>query len=119
MATPADRPTQVASDLMASATAEGARRGPSAQQQLDHWIRLGREVSSQDTVPWRRVQAALAGQQSVHEPIPEAGTDSKPEIEEQLERRIAATNLQDELRAEGVRVVILNDDGEIVEYPSM
>ncbi|SHX96999.1 Uncharacterized protein conserved in bacteria [Mycobacteroides abscessus subsp. abscessus] len=117
MAAPVDRPTRVASDLLDSAAAEGARQSRSAKQQLDHWARLGREVSSQDNVSRRRVEAALSGQLSMRELTPEEGVVFNAEIEVELERRIAATHLQDELRAEGMRVVILNDAGEIVQYP--
>ncbi|OHT78135.1 hypothetical protein BKG69_15935 [Mycobacteroides chelonae] len=117
MAAPADRPTRVASDLLDSAAAEGARQSRSAKQQLDHWARLGREVSSQDTVSRRKVEAALAGQLSMRELTPEEGVVFNAEIEVELQRRIAATNVQDELRAEGIRVVVLNEAGEIVEYP--
>ena len=56
-----DRVTRVAADLLDSATVEGARQSRSAKQQLDHWARVGRAVSSQHTASRRRVEAALAG----------------------------------------------------------
>ena len=46
MGNTADRVTRVAADLMDSAAAEGARQSRSAKQQLDHWARVGRAVSS-------------------------------------------------------------------------
>ena len=55
MSDAADRVTRVAADLMDSATAEGARQSRSAKQQLDHWARVGRAVSSQHT---RRARAS-------------------------------------------------------------
>ncbi|SIH24747.1 Uncharacterized protein conserved in bacteria [Mycobacteroides abscessus subsp. abscessus] len=118
MTAPVDRPTRVASDLLDSAAAEGARQSRSAKQQLDHWARIGREVSSQDTVSRRRVESALAGRLSMRALTAEEGVVFNAEIEVELERRIASTNLQEELRSEGVRVVVLNGDGEIVEYPT-
>ncbi len=42
----ADRVTRFAADLFDSAAAEGARQSRSAKQQLDHWARVGRAVSS-------------------------------------------------------------------------
>ncbi|SLF15634.1 Uncharacterised protein [Mycobacteroides abscessus subsp. bolletii] len=48
---------------------------------------------------------------------PEEGDIFNAEIEVELDRRIAATNLQDELRADGVRAAVLNGDGEIVTHP--
>ncbi|SKO14674.1 TA system antitoxin ParD family protein [Mycobacteroides abscessus] len=117
MTVPVDRPTRVASDLLDSAAAEGVRQSRSAKQQLDHWARLGREVSSQDSVSRRRVEAALAGRLSLQDLSVEEGVVFNAEVEVELDRRIASTSVQDELRAEGVRVAVLNKDGEIVEYP--
>jgi hypothetical protein len=57
MTNTADRITRVAADLMDSAAAEGARQSRSAEQQLDHWARVGRAVSSQQTAARRRVEA--------------------------------------------------------------
>ncbi|MDO2986933.1 hypothetical protein P5V30_20595 [Mycobacteroides abscessus subsp. abscessus] len=75
-------------------------------------------MSSQDNVSRSRVEAALSGQLSMRELTPEEGMVFNAEIEVELERRIAATRLQDELRAEeGMRVVVLNEAGEIVQYP--
>ena len=58
----ADRVTRLAADLVDSAEAEGVRQSRSAKQQLDHWVRVGRAVSSQQTASRRRVEAAMAGQ---------------------------------------------------------
>ena len=57
----------VCADLLDSAAAEGARQSRSAKQQLDHWARVGREVSSQHTAARRRVEAALAGELELRE----------------------------------------------------
>ena len=67
MTNTADRVTRVAADLMDSAAVEGARQSRSAKQQLDHWARVGREVSSQQTAARRRVEAALAGELELRE----------------------------------------------------
>lgn len=53
-----NRVTRFAADLMDSAAAEGARQNRSAEQQLDHWARVGRAVSSQHSVARRKVEAA-------------------------------------------------------------
>ena len=49
MSETADRVTRFAADLVDSATVEGARQSRSAKQQLDHWARVGRAVSSHQT----------------------------------------------------------------------
>ena len=73
MAEALDRVTRVAADLVDSAAAEGARQSRSAKQQLDHWARVGRAVSSQHTASRRRVEAALAGQGITTVALNEAG----------------------------------------------
>ncbi|WP_459981083.1 TA system antitoxin ParD family protein, partial [Mycobacterium avium] len=80
MAEAVDRVTRVASDLMDSAAAEGARQSRSAKQQLDHWARVGRAVSSQHTASRRRVEAALAGRLSTAELTLEEGVVFNAEI---------------------------------------
>src|SRR6476619_3382949 len=90
-----DRVTRVAADLMESATAEGARQSRSAKQQLDHWARVGRAVSSHQTASRHRVEAAMAGA---------------------IEESLAGTNYGDVLSARGITLVALNDDGELIEY---
>lgn len=62
MANTTDRVTRVAADLMDSAAVEGARQSRSAKQQLDHWARVGRAVTSHQTAARRRIEAALAGE---------------------------------------------------------
>ncbi|MGL5445034.1 MAG: hypothetical protein ACRDDJ_21525 [[Mycobacterium] stephanolepidis] len=77
----------------------------------------GPETSGRDTVSRQRVDAALAGRLSIQKLSSEEGAIFNAEIEVELDRRIAATNLQDELRAEGLRVSVLNEDGRIVTHP--
>ena len=66
----ADRVTRFASDLVDDAAAEGERENRSARQQLEHWARIGREVSSQRAVARRRVEAALRGRTPLAELSP-------------------------------------------------
>lgn len=113
---PGDRVTRVATDLYDSATAEGARQCRSAKQQLDHWARVGRAVSSQHTASRRRVEAALAGRLPMASLTVEEGVVFNAEISAAIEEKLAATHYGDELAARGVTTVALNDAGEIVEY---
>ncbi|BAX95759.1 hypothetical protein MSTE_00416 [Mycobacteroides stephanolepidis] len=77
----------------------------------------GREVGGQQTTSRQRVDAALAGRLSLQNLNSEEGAIFNAETEVELDRRIAAMNLQDELRKEGLRVAVLNEDGEIVTHP--
>jgi hypothetical protein len=40
-----DKVTRFSSELVDAAAAEGEREHRSARQQLEHWVRVGREVS--------------------------------------------------------------------------
>jgi hypothetical protein len=111
-----DRVTRVAADLLDSATAEGARQSRSAKQQLDHWARVGRAVSSQHTASRRRVEAALAGHLELSELTLEEGVVFNAEISAAIEENLSRVDYGQVLAARGVTTVDLNDDGQIVEH---
>ncbi len=112
----ADRVTRVAADLVDSAAAEGARQSRSAKQQLDHWARVGRAVSSHQTASRCRVEAALAGNLDTKNLSEDEGLVFNAEISAAIEESLAAAHYGDALAARGITTVALNDDGEIVEY---
>ncbi|MEY8016326.1 TA system antitoxin ParD family protein [Mycobacterium servetii] len=112
----ADRVTRVAADLMDSAAAEGARQSRSAKQQLDHWARVGRAVSSHQTASRRRVEAALAGDLDTNHLSEDEGVVFNAEISAAIEESLSTVHYGDWLAVRGITTVALNDDGEIVEY---
>jgi hypothetical protein len=115
MAEALDRVTRVAADLVDSAAAEGARQSRSAKQQLDHWARVGRAVSSQHTATRRRVEAALAGHLATSELTVEEGVVFNAEISAAVEESLARTNYGAALAGQGITTVALNEAGDIVE----
>ena len=116
MAETADRVTRIAADLMDSAAAEGARQSRSAKQQLDHWARVGREVSSRHSAARRRVEAALAGELDVTELSEEEGVVFNAEISAAIQESLADDDYGQALAASGITTVALNEDGQIVEH---
>jgi hypothetical protein len=112
----ADRVTRFAADLLDSAAAEGARQSRSAKQQLDHWARVGRAVSSQHTAARRRVEAALAGDLELGELAVEEGVVFNAEVAASIQEDLANSNYGDELAHRGITTVALNEAGEIVEH---
>src|SRR6201999_2890976 len=112
----ADRVTRVAADLLDSAAAEGARQSRSAKQQLDHWARVGRAVSSQHTAARRRVEAALAGELELRELSTEEGIVFNAEIAAAVEEGLAEANYGEVLAGRGITTVALNERGDIVEH---
>lgn len=112
----ADRVTRVAADLFEAAAAEGARQSRSAKQQLDHWARVGRAVSTQHTASRRRVEAALAGQIDVAVLNTEEGVVFNAEVSASIEESLARTDYGAVLASRGITTVALDEDGQIVEH---
>ena len=116
MAGTTDRVTRFSADLLDSAAAEGARQSRSAKQQLDHWARVGREVSSQHTAARRRVEAALAGELELRELSVEEGVVFNAEIGAAIQENLAESSYGEVLAKRGITTVALNDSGDIVEH---
>ncbi len=114
--TAADRVTRFAADLVDSAAAEGARQSRSAKQQLDHWARVGRAVSSQHSAARRKVEAALAGDLPLRDLSVEEGIVFNAEIAAAIDESLARADYGATLSARGVTTVAINDDGELVQY---
>src|SRR5258707_11574236 len=111
MADTAGRVTRFATDLVDSAAAEGARQSRSAKQQLDHWARVGRAVSSQHTAARRRVEAALSGDLELRELSVEEGVVFNSEIAAAIQENLAESNYGEVLAKRGIATVALNDTG--------
>lgn len=116
MVNAADRVTRFAADLMDSAATEGARQSRSAKQQLDHWARVGRAVSSQHSAARRKVEAALAGDTALRGLTAEEGVVFNAEISVAIEESLARADYGKTLAARGITTVAIDDDGEIVQY---
>ncbi len=116
MAGTTDRVTRFAADLLDSAAAEGARQSRSAKQQLDHWARVGREVSSQHTAARRRVEAALAGDLELRELSVEEGVVFNAEVAAAIQENLAESDYGEVLANRGVTTVALDDAGRMVEH---
>jgi hypothetical protein len=116
MADTADRVTRFAADLLDSAAAEGARQSRSAKQQLDHWARVGRAVSSRHTAARRKVEAALAGELELVELSEEEGVVFNAEISAAIQESLADADYEQLLAGRGITTVALNEDGEMVEH---
>lgn len=112
----ADRVTRFAADLIDSAAAEGARQSRSAKQQLDHWARVGRAVSSRHSAARRKVEAALAGDVPLRELTAEEGAVFDAEIAASIEESLARADYGKTLAARGITTVALDENGEIVQY---
>lgn len=116
MAGTADRVTRFAADLLEAAAVEGARQSRSAKQQLDHWARVGRAVSSRQSAARQRVEAALAGELELADLSEEQGVVFNAEVSAEIEESLAGADYGRMLAKRGVTTVALNEEGEIVEH---
>jgi hypothetical protein len=108
--------TRFAADLLDAAAAEGARQSRSAKQQLDHWARVGRAVSAQQSAARRKVEAALAGNLELSALSQEEGVVFNAEISAAIQENLAGAHYGQALAGRGVTTVALNEAGEIIEH---
>jgi hypothetical protein len=112
----ADKVTRFAADLVDAAAVEGARHSRSAKQQLDHWARVGRTVSTHHSTARRRVEAALQGTLALTDLTPEERLVTNAETDAAVAERLRTVHYGDVLAGEGVVTVALDDDGRLVRY---
>ena len=93
-----------------------ARDEPLAEQQLDHWARVGRAVSSQQTAARRRVEAALTGDLELRELSFEEGAVFNAEIAAAIQEKLVETTYGTLLAQRGITTVALDENGDIVEH---
>jgi hypothetical protein len=111
-----DRVTRFASDLLDAATVEGARHSRSAKQQLDHWARVGRQVSAHQSASRQRVEGVLAGTLPTTALGPEEHLVANAEIDALISERARQVNVGAALAAEGLSTVGLDEQGCMVRY---
>ncbi|ERB54339.1 hypothetical protein N806_24770 [Rhodococcus sp. P27] len=111
-----DKVTRFSSELVDAAAAEGQREHRSARQQLEHWARVGREVSNQRQVARQRVEAALSGRIPLSMLSVEEGAVFNAEIAATLEESIATGNHAAERAVQGRATISLDEQGRVVKY---
>jgi hypothetical protein len=110
------RPTRIAADLFEAAAQVAQRESRSATQQLDHWARVGRNVSMHETAARRRVEAALAGDLALSELSADERVVANAELDVAIADHAQAASYGDVLAAEGITTVALDDDGNLVAF---
>lgn len=109
-------PKRGSADLMAAAAAAGAREGRSAQQQLDHWARIGRAANAQRAASRIRIEAARSGALELAELTAEEAARFNTEVQARLEESLRSTHLGDVLNTSGVATVSIDASGNLVEH---
>lgn len=115
MAKVRDKVTRFDAALFEDAASEGRRTSRSATQQLDHWARVGRAVSGATSASRYRVEAAFRGDLSLSVLDHNEGVAFNAEVSASIEELLATTDYGDELAAEGVTTVSM-EDGVLVQH---
>jgi hypothetical protein len=111
-----DEVTRFDAELVDAAAAEGARQSRSARQQLAHWVRVGRAVTSVSSSQRARVEAALAGDLALSALSGEEALVVNAEISAGIEERLSRVDVAAELAADGITTVALDEQGNLVEH---
>jgi len=111
-----DKVVRFDATLFEDAAAEGRNQSRSATQQLDHWARVGRAVSSSSTAARRRVEDALAGHLPMAELTSAEGAAFNAEIFASIDLLLDATHYGERLAAEGVTTVAIDENGQLVQH---
>ncbi len=112
----ADRMTRFEGALVEAAADEGRRENRSARQQLEHWTRLGMELSGFETASRRRMAAAVRGQVPISSLPEEERLAANIGLDVAIRERARAAAFGRGLLAHGIASVALDESGALVEY---
>lgn len=111
-----DRMTRFNVELFEAAAAEGRREHRSARQQLEHWTRMGRELSAHQTATRRRIAAAVRGEVALSELATDERFVANVEIDVAIRERAAATSFGRPLLKAGLTAVALDENGGLTQF---
>lgn len=111
-----DHPTRVAADLMDAAAVEGERQSRSANQQLEHWARVGRAVSAPTSAARRRVECALAGELNERDLNAQERVVFNAELDASISEEARTIRFGEALATRGVITVALDEHGRLTPY---
>jgi hypothetical protein len=106
-------PTRVAADLAESAARIGRLESRSAAQQIDHWARLGRNISMHQSAARRRIEAVMVGELSLDELSADERVVFHAELDVAIAETAQGTSFGAALAGEGITTVSLDEDGTL------
>lgn len=107
-------PTRVDGDLYDAAKSIGAAASRSAAQQINHWVRIGRELEASPGTSARDIQRVLAGEASYDGLGDRGQAIVRASWDEQIAERLASLDLADEFTQAGRPWSEANDQGDVV-----
>lgn len=106
----------LSAELVDAAAHEGMKRSRSPQEQLEHWARVGRLLSSGAAADRSRIDAALAGQLPLHAMTEHERAIVNAEISATIEANVAAADYSHGLKPAALETVALDEDGRLVRH---
>jgi ParD-like antitoxin of type II bacterial toxin-antitoxin system len=111
-----DRMTRFDVELFEAAADEGRREHRSARQQLEHWTRLGRELSAHETATRRRITSAVRGDIPFSDLATEERFVANVELDVAIRERAGNTSFGRALLKAGATAVALDDNGVLTLF---
>jgi hypothetical protein len=111
-----DRMTRFDVELFEAAADQGRREHRSARQQLEHWTRLGRELSAHETAARHRITAAVRGEVALSELAAEEQFVANLELDVAIRERASTTSFGGALLKAGLTAVALDDHGALTQF---
>lgn len=119
MGSTAAPPTRVNKEVYAAAKAAAALTGRSVAEQLSHWAKVGSEVEAIALLGLRRrrhtAEDLLAGRDYDSLPADEQAL-VRTAWDEEMDQRLASSNLAADKHAAGQPVITLDEDGNVVRH---
>lgn len=107
-------PTNVDRDLLNAAETLGKLHGRNAEQQLDHWARLGRELEASPSLDQDAIALVLAGRASYDDLDASAQAVVRASWAKQIDAARDKLDLTERLRASGRPWYEADADGTLV-----
>lgn len=112
--TTASRPTRVDEDLWNDAVASAPAQHRSAVQQINRWIRIGRELEASPGLNQRDIQCVLAGDGTYDELSEREQAIVRAEWSQRITQRGDDLDLEAEFTAAGQSWSESDDDGNLI-----
>lgn len=111
-----DHVTRFSAELFEAAADEGRREHRSARQQLEHWTRLGRELSAHETARRRRILATARGETPTSELVTDGHLVANVDLDVVIRERASTTFFGRALLKAGMTAVALDENGVLTQF---
>lgn len=109
------RPVRVDSEIVAAAEQTARQQHRSTAEQVNRWARLGKHLDLSMSVDQRRIERFFVGDVQFKDLTDEERAVAHAGLDADLEERAGEVSFGHEALREGITVVAVDDQGQIVE----